>query len=153
MTDTASSTQVATAAEAFGDLHADALVQARKNKLIDESGTIWCWNCGQKPALLPGLHCPFCRAEHIAGKLHAERQIEHPETRRWRALNEHMSNGELSREHGETLMRNCEGLPSATPERRAELARRFDVRFGAREQSAPSWAGRGFRRSGTDDER
>lgn len=38
-----------------------AIGLARQHKL-EVDGTIWCWNCSQKPALMPSLHCPQCLA-------------------------------------------------------------------------------------------
>lgn len=35
---------------------------ARRHKLEAE-GTIWCWSCSQRAALMPSLHCPSCLAE------------------------------------------------------------------------------------------
>jgi hypothetical protein len=35
---------------------------ARKHKL-EADGTIWCWNCSSRAALMPSLHCPTCLAE------------------------------------------------------------------------------------------
>jgi len=44
-----------------------ALAYARKWRLIDGQGQIWCANehC-QRLALLPSLHCPICLGAHYA---------------------------------------------------------------------------------------
>jgi hypothetical protein len=36
---------------------------AKKNKL-EADGTIWCWNCSKRAALIPSLHCPTCLADN-----------------------------------------------------------------------------------------
>jgi len=36
---------------------------AIKNHLVDETGTVWCWECDQEPALVPSNHCARCLAE------------------------------------------------------------------------------------------
>lgn len=38
-----------------------AISLARKNRLLID-GVIWCWHCGNKPALMPSLACPHCLA-------------------------------------------------------------------------------------------
>lgn len=35
---------------------------ARRNRLVDDNGTVWCWECNAREALLPSLHCPVCLA-------------------------------------------------------------------------------------------
>jgi hypothetical protein len=39
-----------------------ALAQAKKNNLVCDDGTIICWDCKKREALLPSLHCPLCLA-------------------------------------------------------------------------------------------
>lgn len=46
------------------EVMAAALSLAAKHKL-EADGTIWCWNCGKKPALMPSLHCHTCLAAHF----------------------------------------------------------------------------------------
>jgi hypothetical protein len=41
---------------------ATAYALARHHKL-EHAGVIYCWNCSQRPALMPSLHCPPCLAE------------------------------------------------------------------------------------------
>lgn len=41
---------------------ATAYQLARKHGL-EAADTIWCWNCSERPALMPSLHCPQCLAE------------------------------------------------------------------------------------------
>jgi hypothetical protein len=49
---------------AMGDLVVAARALAAKNGL-ERDGTIWCWACEQRPALMPSLHCHLCLvAEH-----------------------------------------------------------------------------------------
>ncbi len=36
---------------------------ARRHKLADDDGVIWCFHCGTREALLPSLACPPCLAE------------------------------------------------------------------------------------------
>ncbi len=43
-------------------VHATAISLARQHKL-ESGGVIYCWNCSQRPALMPSLHCPPCLAE------------------------------------------------------------------------------------------
>lgn len=43
----------------LGDVMGTAHALARKHKL-ERDGTIWCWNCSEKPALMPSLHCHVC---------------------------------------------------------------------------------------------
>lgn len=51
----------ATAGEAAAEaLERIARALARKNKLVCDDGTIVCWECGQREALLPQLHCGVC---------------------------------------------------------------------------------------------
>jgi hypothetical protein len=40
-----------------------ALAQAKKNNLVCEDGSIICWDCKKRHALLPSLHCASCLAE------------------------------------------------------------------------------------------
>lgn len=35
---------------------------AKKNKLLVDD-VIWCWNCSNRAALMPSLHCPTCLAD------------------------------------------------------------------------------------------
>ena len=48
-------------AEILEKIHGMAINLARKHNL-EHDGTIWCWNCSQRPALMPSLHCPVCLA-------------------------------------------------------------------------------------------
>lgn len=48
-------------------LNALAQAIAIRNNLVEDDGTIICWECRKKPALLPSLHCPHC--------LHAKRVV------------------------------------------------------------------------------
>lgn len=36
---------------------------ARKHNLVCEDGTVVCWDCRKREALLPSLHCPLCLAD------------------------------------------------------------------------------------------
>lgn len=38
---------------------ATAYSLAKKNNL-EHDGTIWCWNCSERSALMPSLHCHVC---------------------------------------------------------------------------------------------
>lgn len=125
-----------------------AVTLARQNKLVDGSGSICCWNCGCSGALLPGLHCDRCRRDALE-RWELAREVErteHPETKRWRAIHRDMTEDQrLNQESAESLIRKCEKLPSATAERKSELQRRFDERFGQRREQARSYGGKGFR--------
>lgn len=46
-----------------------ALSLARKHKLADGAGLIWCWSCGAREALIPSLHCGGCLGAYY-GKHH-----------------------------------------------------------------------------------
>ncbi len=46
----------------LGDMMATARNLARRHNL-ERDGTIWCWNCSQRAALMPSLHCPVCLAD------------------------------------------------------------------------------------------
>lgn len=50
-----------------GQMNALARTIAQKNGLVQTDGSIVCWECRAKPALLPSLHCPHC--------LHAKRVV------------------------------------------------------------------------------
>lgn len=45
------------------DLVATPRSLAKKNKL-ERDGMIYCWNCAERPALMPSLHCHLCLAAH-----------------------------------------------------------------------------------------
>lgn len=36
---------------------------AKRDKLIDDAGTVWCWQCDAREALMPSLHCAHCLAD------------------------------------------------------------------------------------------
>lgn len=46
----------------LGDMIATARSLARQHNLITEAGTIVCWACGERRALMPSLHCHVCLA-------------------------------------------------------------------------------------------
>ena len=48
----------------LGDGISAAHDMARKHRL-PRDGVIWCWNCSDKPALMPSLHCDRCLAAHF----------------------------------------------------------------------------------------
>lgn len=48
---------------ALGDLIKTARSLARKMKL-EWDGVIHCWDCRQRPALMPSLHCHLCLAAY-----------------------------------------------------------------------------------------
>jgi len=35
---------------------------AHRHKLVDDDGTVQCWTCGARRALMPQLHCAVCLA-------------------------------------------------------------------------------------------
>lgn len=46
-----------------------AVMIARRHNLIAEDGTIMCWSCGAREALIPSLHCGGCLGAYY-GKHH-----------------------------------------------------------------------------------
>lgn len=40
-----------------------AISRAREQKL-EHDGTIWCWHCSERRALMPSLACHVCLAAH-----------------------------------------------------------------------------------------
>lgn len=45
---------------ALGDIAATAKSLARQHRLVRDDGTISCWQCREREALLPSLHCSIC---------------------------------------------------------------------------------------------
>lgn len=45
------------------DLVATARALAKQHGL-EREGTIYCWSCTERPALMPSLHCHLCLAAH-----------------------------------------------------------------------------------------
>jgi hypothetical protein len=41
------------------NIYAISIALARRHKL-EHDGTIWCWACSERRALLPSLHCHVC---------------------------------------------------------------------------------------------
>lgn len=140
---------IAPLGDALGSIRELAATLGRKERLYDAHGEIYCWNCNNLGATLPTLHCGRCLRDALQQRANDDviRNTEHPETKRWRAIFRNMSEEQLlNRERAEQLQRNCEKLPSATEERKAELQRRFDERFGVRRQGQRrGWNGRGFK--------
>lgn len=145
---TPDATAVAPLGDALGSLRELAATLARKERLYDGHGGMYCWNCHKLGATLPTLHCPACLGVALQQRANDEEiaRTEHPETKRWRAIFRNMTESEfLNRERAEQLQRNAEKLGSATDERKAELQRRFDERFARRQSQQKGWNGRGFR--------
>lgn len=131
-----------------------AMALAHKHRLVAEDGQLYCWACNRLGGLLPSLHCAKCLEEHREREAlqRAREAVEHPDNKRWRAIFRDIeTRSGMDRETAEKVIRHAEGLPGATEERKRQLWRIYETRFGRREQSAPSWSGRGFRRSGTDE--
>jgi hypothetical protein len=51
----------------LGDVTGTARAMAKKHKLCRD-GVIWCWNCSEKAALMPSLHCGKCLNDHFKRK-------------------------------------------------------------------------------------
>jgi hypothetical protein len=138
---------IAPLADALGSVRELAATLARKEGLYDGKGGIHCWKCHRPGATLPTLHCEPCAAVVRQQRVNDAEiaRLEHPETKRWRAIFVQMSESDISRESAERFQVNCEKLDSATDERKAELQRRFDARFARRQAPARGWNGRGFK--------
>lgn len=52
--------------QAIAVSEATAFGLARRNHLVGDNGTVTCWNCGERDALIPSLHCGLCLRAHYA---------------------------------------------------------------------------------------
>lgn len=150
MNDTAQKTPdpIAPLASALGDGRHLAEIIARRENLIRD-GKLHCWGCGSQEATYPSLHCPRCIKATLTQEAEYREAVarETPEQHRWRACGEHISKSPgLTRERALEMITRCEELPSANPDRVAELRTRFNERFGAvPPRTVKRFGGRGFR--------
>jgi hypothetical protein len=60
---------------------------AAKHRLVDENGVVWCWQCSERLALIPSLHCGLCLGAQyaklgIVAPLCVNRQQEQSQSRK-----------------------------------------------------------------------
>jgi Zn finger protein HypA/HybF involved in hydrogenase expression len=49
-------------AEGAAELIESTAIGLARTHRLEVEGTIWCWNCSERAALMPSLHCPQCLA-------------------------------------------------------------------------------------------
>lgn len=147
MTDRDSSSPVQSVGNDGFGIHRAAYALAHRHNLLEPDGQIRCWNCDRLGAVLPHLHCRRCYQAAIDRENEIRDALAHEseESRQWRAIGERMQDRSLELEAATRLLDNALALPSATPERRAELQRIFDARFQNARRQQPKQAGRGYR--------